>query len=48
MTTDDEATRQERREEKRRKKKERIRQHSKGLAQIYRNAIDKRKKEKGK
>ena len=48
MTTDDEATRQERREEKRRKKKERIRQHGKGLAQMYRDAIEKRRKEKGK
>ena len=48
MTTNDEATRQERREEKRRKKKERIRQHSKGLAQMYRDAIEKRRKEKGK
>lgn len=41
-------TRQERREEKRRKKKERIKQHGKGLAQMYRDAIEKRRREKGK
>jgi len=39
-------TRQEHREEKRRKKKERIKKHGKGLAQVYRDAIEKRKKEK--
>ena len=48
MTTEDEATRQERRQEKLRKKKERIRQHSKGLAQMYRDAIEKRKRDKEK
>lgn len=47
MTTEDEETRQERREEKRRKKKERMKQHGKGLAQMYRDAIEKRRREKG-
>ena len=42
MATDDEETRQAKREEKQRKKKERIRQHNKGLAQIYRDVIKKR------
>jgi len=41
-------TRQEHREEKRRKKKERVKQHGKGLAQVYRDAIEKRRGEKGK
>jgi hypothetical protein len=45
VTTDDEETRQERREEKRRKKKERMKQHGKGLAQMYRDAIEKRRRE---
>jgi len=40
--TDD--TRQEHREKKLRKKKERIKQHGKGLGQIYKDAIEKRKK----
>jgi hypothetical protein len=43
-----EETRQERRARKLRKKKERIKQHGKGLAQMYRDAIEKRRKEKGK
>jgi len=43
-----EETRQQRREEKRRKKKERMKQHGKGLAQMYRDAIEKRRREKGK
>lgn len=43
-----EETRQERREEKSRKKKERIQQHGKGLAQMYRDAIEKRRREKEK
>jgi len=42
VTTDDEETRQAKREEKRRKRKESIRQHGKGLAQIYRDAVKKR------
>jgi hypothetical protein len=41
----DKETRQERREEKKRKKRERIQKHGKGLAQIYRNAIEKRRRE---
>lgn len=40
-------TRQERREKKQRKKKERIKKHGKGLGKIYKDAIEKRKKEKG-
>jgi len=39
-------TRQERREKKLRKKQERIAKHGKGLAQIYRNAVEKRLKGK--
>ncbi len=35
-------TRQERRERKLRKKKEQIPQHGKGLAKIYKNAVEKR------
>lgn len=42
-----EDTRQEKREQKKRKKKKRIKQHGKGLGKIYRDAIEKRKKEKG-
>jgi hypothetical protein len=42
-----EETRQERREEKRRRKKERMKQHGKGLAQMYRDAVEKRRREKG-
>jgi len=38
-------TRQEKREKKQRKKKERIKQHGKGLGQIYKDAIEKRKRE---
>lgn len=38
-------TRQEHREEKRRKKKERVKQHGKGLAQVYRDAIENRQGE---
>ncbi len=40
----EEKTRQEAREEKLRKKKERMKQHGKGLAKIYRDAITKREK----
>jgi ribosomal protein L25 (general stress protein Ctc) len=39
-------TRQERREKKLKKKRERIRQHGKNLAQVYRDAIMKRLKGK--
>jgi hypothetical protein len=39
-------TRQERRETKLKKKRERIRQHSKNLAKVYRDAILKRLKGK--
>ena len=46
MTTDDEATRQERREEKRRRKKARMKQHGKGLAKTYIDAVFKRLKRK--
>ncbi|MCK4863633.1 MAG: hypothetical protein KAS25_05010 [Dehalococcoidales bacterium] len=43
----EEDTRQAKREEKKRKEKARIRKHGKGLGRIYRDAIEKRKKEKG-
>ena len=46
MTTENEATRQERREEKRRKKKERMKQHGKGLAKTYMDAVLKKLKGK--
>jgi hypothetical protein len=36
------STKADRREEKRRKQRERIKQHGKGLAQVYRDAISKR------
>lgn len=39
-------TRQERRAKKLRKKRERLKQHGKSLAQMYRDAVEKRKKEK--
>jgi hypothetical protein len=42
----DDGTRQERRAEKLRRKKERMKQHGKGLARVYRDAVEKRKKEK--
>jgi hypothetical protein len=38
-------TRQERRARKLRKKKERMKQHGKGLAQMYRDVVEKREKE---
>jgi hypothetical protein len=41
-------TRQERREERRRKKQERMEQHGKGLARVYKDAILKRVKGKDK
>jgi len=39
-------TRQDRREEKLRNKKERMKQHGKGLAKIYRDVVEKREKKK--
>jgi hypothetical protein len=42
----DDGTRQERRAEKLRRKKERMKQHGKGLARVYRDAVEKRGKEK--
>jgi hypothetical protein len=41
---DDETTRQEAREEKLRKKRQKIKQHGKGLAKIYKDAVEKRNK----
>jgi hypothetical protein len=41
---DDELTRQDQRAEKLRKKKAKIKQHGKGLAKIYKDALDKRAK----
>jgi hypothetical protein len=35
-------THQEKREEKLRKKRERMKQHGKGLAKVYRNVVEKR------
>jgi hypothetical protein len=43
---DSEETRQEKREKKQRRKKERMKQHGKGLAQMYKDAVEKRKQEK--
>jgi hypothetical protein len=42
--TPEEATRQQIREEKLRKKRQKMKQHGKGLAKIYRDAIEKREK----
>jgi hypothetical protein len=44
---DTEETRQEARAEKLRKKQSKIKQHGKGLAKIYRDAVEKREREKG-
>jgi hypothetical protein len=44
----EDGTRQERRARKLRKKKERIKQHGKGLAQMYKEAVEKRGSEKEK
>jgi hypothetical protein len=41
---DNEVTRQAKREEKLRKKKQKIKQHGKGLAKIYKDAVEKRGK----
>ncbi|MBI2829781.1 MAG: hypothetical protein HYX81_01335 [Chloroflexi bacterium] len=38
-------TRQERREKRLRKKRERMPQHGKGLAQVYKQAVEKKLKE---
>ncbi len=43
---DSEKTRQEKRAEKLRKKRAKMKQHGKGLGQMYRDAITKRKGEK--
>jgi hypothetical protein len=40
-----EATRQDKRTQKLRKKREKMKQHGKGLAKIYRDAIEKRQKD---
>ena len=48
MNDDDLETRQERREKKLRKERERIKKSGKNLAQLYRDAIMKRLKRKGK
>ncbi|MCL0070818.1 hypothetical protein M1N44_03480 [Dehalococcoidia bacterium] len=42
----EEKTRQERREERQRKRRQRMAQHGKGLARIYRDAILKRGRHK--
>jgi hypothetical protein len=42
----DEVTRQEAREEKLRKKKQKIKQHGKGLAKIYKDAVIKSQKKR--
>ena len=42
----DAETKQERREQRRRKKRRKIPQHGKSLWQIYRDAIEKRRREK--
>jgi len=42
---DSEVTRKDKREEKLRKKKQKIKQHGKGLAKIYRDAVEKRVKD---
>jgi hypothetical protein len=44
MSNGDEETRQERREKKLQKKRERMRQHGKGIARVYLDAILKRLK----
>lgn len=41
---DSEATRQEAREEKLRKKRQKMKQHGKGLAKTYQDAVEKRQK----
>ena len=41
---DSEETRQETRAEKLRKKRQKIKQHGKGLAKMYRDAVEKRKR----
>ncbi|MCL0058459.1 hypothetical protein M1O47_02050 [Dehalococcoidia bacterium] len=44
MDLSEEKTRQERREERQRKRRQRMAQHGKGLARIYRDAILKRRR----
>jgi hypothetical protein len=41
----DDGTRQEHRAEKLRRKRERVKQHGKSLGKIYRDAVEKRRKE---
>jgi len=48
MTNADSETRQERREKKLKKKRERMPQHGRSLAKIYRDAIMKRLRGRGK
>ncbi len=43
---DEEKTRQERRESRRLKKRQKMKQHGKGMAQMYRNAVLKRLRRK--
>lgn len=45
---DDEKTRQERREGRRLKRQRKMQHHGKGLAKIYRDAVMKRLRKKGK
>lgn len=44
MTNESAETRQERREKKLKKKRERIPQHGKSLAKVYKNVVEKRAK----
>ena len=48
MNNQQEKTRQERREKKLKKKREQIKKHGKNLAQIYKDAILRRLKRRGK
>jgi hypothetical protein len=44
--SEEEKTRQEQREERARKEKERLAKHGKGLGKIYKDAVEKRLKDK--
>ena len=46
MNNDNSKTRQEKREERLRKKKENIPQHGKSLSKVYKDAVEKRAKDK--
>ena len=48
MTESKKETRQERREKRLRKKREQIKQHGKGLAKVYQDAVLKREKQEQK